>query len=298
MFTPSHRAMVALSLLVVLHAGIHAAPMVEEEHPDVPAYVKALKSANATVRKEVATALGELGARARSAVPALRAALLDSDESVQLAAAQALEKISGPAKKPAPGDAAVKALEARLKALQEELEKNAAELRAANAKLIAGREAERDLNKEVRERELKIKELQAAADQWRDKSIQAALKLRALQERSEALLRQLEEGKSIEFDGKERADRRPPPEDVEGIVKQVDEKAGLCKISIGKEAGLAKGRSLHVYRLSPKPQYLGELRIVDVEAREATAKFTPAQRATTLTPGDIVTSNLEGQRKK
>jgi chromosome segregation ATPase len=89
-------------LAAVLVAGLWlsspgwAEPPTQADDPHVSEYVKALKSKNSTVRKQVIVALGEMGAKARSAVPALREALIDSDEGVQTAAAEALEKIDQP----------------------------------------------------------------------------------------------------------------------------------------------------------------------------------------------------------
>src|SRR5262245_66010290 len=69
-----------------------AAPVPESDESRVADYVKALKSKNAAVRKQGAAALGDMGPKAKAAVPALRAALADPDEGVQAAAAAALEK--------------------------------------------------------------------------------------------------------------------------------------------------------------------------------------------------------------
>jgi HEAT repeat protein len=54
---------------------------------------KGLRHAEPSVRVGAATALGALGASARAAVPALRAALDDPDAGVRDAAAQALKRI-------------------------------------------------------------------------------------------------------------------------------------------------------------------------------------------------------------
>src|SRR3954454_22842262 len=66
-----------------LIGAAHAAPPAEGTDAKISEYVKALKSKNPAVRKQVAVALGEMGDKAKSAVPALREALLDTDEEVQ-----------------------------------------------------------------------------------------------------------------------------------------------------------------------------------------------------------------------
>jgi hypothetical protein len=64
-------------------------------------------------------------------------------------------------------------------------------------------------------------------------------------------------------------------ESVEGLVKAVDEKSGLLTITIGSDAGLAKGDTLEVFRIVPtpgKPKYLGKVSVIEVTASEAVAK--------------------------
>jgi hypothetical protein len=63
----------------------------------------------------------------------------------------------------------------------------------------------------------------------------------------------------------------PPPGKLDGVIKKVDESSGLVTISIGSDAGLAKGHTLEVFRLAPA-KYLGRIRIVDVTATEAVGK--------------------------
>jgi hypothetical protein len=71
----------------------------KEDDARVARYIKELANKDPLVRKQIAHALGALGAKARAAVPALREALLDTDDEVKAAAASALEKIgSGRAK--------------------------------------------------------------------------------------------------------------------------------------------------------------------------------------------------------
>src|SRR5262245_24416190 len=92
----AHVLGLVLAVLVIAPVARAApAPAEDGDAAKVADYVKSLKSKNATVRKQVAVALGEMGSKAKSAVPALREALRDADEGVQAAAAAALEKISG-----------------------------------------------------------------------------------------------------------------------------------------------------------------------------------------------------------
>lgn len=84
----------------------------------------------------------------------------------------------------------------------------------------------------------------------------------------------------------------PPPGEVEGLVKQVDAGSGLVTITVGSDAGLAKGHTLQVYRLQPAPKYLGRVRVLDVKPQEAVVK--PDGKVTEpIRPGDRVASKLQ-----
>jgi hypothetical protein len=87
------------------------------------------------------------------------------------------------------------------------------------------------------------------------------------------------------------SNRNPPP-NVEGMIKEVDDKSGIVTISIGSDAGLAKGHTLEVYRLHPKPVYLGTVTILEVTASEAVAK---AQAKDKIQVGDKVAGNITGK---
>jgi hypothetical protein len=85
-----------------------------------------------------------------------------------------------------------------------------------------------------------------------------------------------------------------PTEDLEGVVKKVDASSGLMTLSIGSDAGLAKGHTLEVFRLTPTPKYLGRIRILEVTATEAVGQ---ADKKMTEKPkaGDRVASRILGQ---
>jgi hypothetical protein len=85
--------------------------------------------------------------------------------------------------------------------------------------------------------------------------------------------------------------RNPPPEDIRGRVKAVADKDGLVTINLGSDSGLARDQTLEVYRLKPRPQYLGLVRIVDVRPSEAIGKLI-APRRTDVRVGDEVASSI------
>jgi len=71
-----------------------------------------------------------------------------------------------------------------------------------------------------------------------------------------------------------KASKNPPPDNIEGMVKVADA-SGLIKISIGSDAGLIKGHTLEVFRLSAiatQSKYLGTVRILEVTPNEAVAQ--------------------------
>jgi hypothetical protein len=243
------------------------------ENDAVADYAKALKSKNAAVRKQVALALGEMGAQARAAVPALRAALLDPDEGVQAAAAAALEKISPAPAKPADPEAARKDPDSR--------------------------QAERDeLARLLREKDARIADLEKRVAAERDRAVAAQVEAATLKRRNEDLAAQVERQEKALARlkvgggaGPAKADaKNPPTEEVEGVVKSVEAGTGLIKLSVGADAGLAKGHTLEVFRLDP-PKYLGTVRLVDVVPSESVAQPV-GKLAAPARPGDRVGSKL------
>jgi hypothetical protein len=293
-----------LAGLLLLPALAWAAPVPEDE---VDGFAKALKSKNPAVRKQAAIALGELGAKAKTAVPALRQALLDADEGVQAAAADALDKVA-PGAAPA-GGAGDKRLKEKMERMQAELreaqaraEQALAESERARAVAEQARAAERRARAVAEDQraqaEKKAEELAKGARQLRDARVAAEIEAKALKDRNERLLRQVEElTKELAKvrGGKEllAPESNPPAEMLEGLVKKVGEE-GLVVIGIGSDAGLQKGHTLEVYRLKPQPKYLGTVRIVDVRPTEAVARPVGKLREP-LQEGDKVASKVTGR---
>jgi hypothetical protein len=156
-----------------------AAPPKEDE-AKVARYVKELTNKDPLVRKQVAHALGAMGARARTAVPALREALLDTDEDVKAAAASALEKIgSGPARDDR--DQLRRALQEAeqqraelakiLEAAKEKLAEQQSRLAEERAQRLEALAAERDRNKELQD---VLKKLEAQRHEARAAAEEAA----------------------------------------------------------------------------------------------------------------------------
>ena len=84
--------------------------------------------------------------------------------------------------------------------------------------------------------------------------------------------------------------KNPPPQQVEGVVKAIDDKSGLVTISVGDDVGLVKGNTLEVYRLKPEAKYVGAIQVIDTKEHEAVAK--PFKVQIVLQVGDKVTSKI------
>jgi hypothetical protein len=87
--------------------------------------------------------------------------------------------------------------------------------------------------------------------------------------------------------------KTPPPEDVQGEVEEVGVD-GLISISIGSDAGLLRGHVLNVFRLTPKPSYLGEIRIIDVTPHKAVGKLLNPEYRKIIKKGDLVANRIVG----
>ena len=88
---------------------------------------------------------------------------------------------------------------------------------------------------------------------------------------------------------------RPPPAYVKGIIEKVERDSGLVQISIGTDAGVGKDNTLEAYRLRPRPEYLGMIRIIDANQHKAVGRLMRVPSATqqpTLREGDEVASTL------
>jgi len=86
----------------------------------------------------------------------------------------------------------------------------------------------------------------------------------------------------------------PPP--VEGQVKKVDKANKTVEISIGSDDGLVPGHELYLYRVSPRPEYLGRLKIMSVDPDQAVAKVIKGTvQSKKIQEGDIVSSTFRAR---
>ncbi|MFM1800847.1 MAG: Chromosome partition protein Smc [Planctomycetota bacterium] len=84
-----------------------------------------------------------------------------------------------------------------------------------------------------------------------------------------------------------------PPE-VEGQVARVDATASRIEISIGSDDGLVNGHELFVYRRTPRPQYIGKIRIIATDPERSVATVIgKTYLGTKVTEGDIVSTTIK-----
>jgi hypothetical protein len=191
--------------------------------------------------------------------------------------------------------------EAALRALKEEAEKMRALLAAAETEVVR-RQADLEklrqaLDQQTAENRALVKEKAALQDQAKAAEIQrkqiqdANLRLeQQLQELSRELARVRRDPGAVPPPG----NRNPPAEQVEGFIKAAPDANGLVRLSIGSDAGLQRGHTLEVFRLSPnQARYLGVLKIVDVSPNEAVAQPVGKLQGP-LQVGDRVASRIPG----
>jgi hypothetical protein len=212
---------------------------------------------------------------------------------------QEMQKTKGEA------DSRVAAVEAQAKSLRDEVEGYTTQLAGA-AKRVTDAEARAAAAETVaKASEVDVARRQADAEKlretlaieinrnttlvrneniMRDRAVAAEIQVKSLTTRLAGLENQLQESTKLVILAKQNAGSgslnrsgsaaNPPPENIEGLVKTTDP-GGLIKLTIGSDAGLAKGHTLEVYRLSSiqsQNKYLGRVRILEVTPHEAVAQ--------------------------
>ena len=88
-----------------------------------------------------------------------------------------------------------------------------------------------------------------------------------------------------------------PPPDVEGVITRVQGDGKRVEISIGSDDGLIVGHELSVYRLKPKVDYIGKIRIILVEPDKAVGEVVGGKTylGKKLEEGDNVTATIRAR---
>jgi hypothetical protein len=179
------------------------------------------------------------------------------------------------------------ALDAALKELEQR--------RGENTKYLA----------EIKDKNLQVAQIQADNTKLKNETIQAKLAAASAMDRLQGLevqyrqvykelekTRELAAGKAAASTGGDQGlALSPPPQDVEGLVDQVSAKDKLVSITIGSDAGIARGHTLEVFRLKPEPEWVGIIKIEQVEPKRAVGKIV-RQRVPVQTQDRVASSVL------
>jgi hypothetical protein len=86
------------------------------------------------------------------------------------------------------------------------------------------------------------------------------------------------------------------PPTVTGKINRIDPTNRYYEISIGSDDGLVVGHELYLYRISPRPEYLGKVIIISVDPDQAVAKVVgKTYMGKKIKEGDIVSSTVKPQ---
>jgi hypothetical protein len=140
------------------------------------------------------------------------------------------------------------------------------------------------------------------AHQYADKIVNLEQQSRAMTEKHNkllndyAILQKFIRVKGFDSDPKEVAGLAEPAPIVNGMVLST-KKGGrngsdLIEISLGSDAGLAKGHELFVYRPDGKGKYLGKIRLDYVDYRTAVGIVVQSTKNGQIQVGDNVTTKL------
>jgi hypothetical protein len=195
--------------------------------------------------------------------------------------------------------------ETQYQALEQRTQLSGTDLAAATEELNR-RKAEIDnLKQVVTSLNDKVVKLEGLNKELRDEAVGARITANSEHERSTRLLAELE---TISKEAERRSASgtsssgggtaaRPPQEDVEGVVTEIDARSGLVTVSIGSDHGLAKGNTLEVFRLKPRPEYVGMITILDTHFHESVARPVAPLRAGQIQKGDMVASRIQTSRR-
>jgi len=146
----------------------------------------------------------------------------------------------------------------------------------------------------------RIRDLEKQLAKTRDQFVTADLNNKALKERMDSVLASNEELNrrldQLQRGGGSTSARigTVPPDQVRGTVKSVD--GNLVTVSVGTDAGVNKDNILYVFRLTPTPEYLGELQILTATPFEAVGRLRPSRRSVNVKVGDEVGSRILGSK--
>jgi len=82
------------------------------------------------------------------------------------------------------------------------------------------------------------------------------------------------------------------PPSVEGEVARVDDNKSV-ELTIGSDDGLVPGHELYLYRIKPRPEFLGRIKIISVDPDQSVGRIIGATiQGKKIKEGDIVSSTI------
>lgn len=159
------------------------------------------------------------------------------------------------------------------------------------------------LRDDLQKREAEIADVRADITRARNQAIQSDVAAKSFKDRLEQLertyqelVRTVETRDAVAAGPKGKAEERltlkPPAEEVKGLVRGVSGDGNLIEITIGSDDGIGLNNTLEVYRLQPKPEYLGVIRIIDVRPDRAVGKVETKQYRGKIKANDVVSSKI------
>lgn len=206
-----------------------------------------------------------------------------------------------------------KTLENRLSTLQDDNTRNQAQITAVRQELAVAQQSAKATLAEVEARRQQTMELRKQKSAVELQANEFKLHQTELTDKIRELERQMETATKNNTDLRERVAKfstllkknglsddisqikgleSPPP--VVGEVKRVDAKNQRLEVTIGSDDGLVIGHELYLFRVSPRPEFLGRVSIVDVDPDQAVARVIGhTYLGKKIKEGDIVSSTIK-----
>jgi hypothetical protein len=151
-------------------------------------------------------------------------------------------------------------------------------------------------------REEQIPTLKKEIESLRQLLIAEQLKARALQDRNDAVVRQLEEVNKQLTQIQAKTPAKPvslvkskPAIDLNGKVTEIDASRQLLVVNLGSDSGLKPGDTLELYRIAADPKaslYLGQVTVLKTTETSSVGRYTSVQPERLPQLNDTVSTNL------
>jgi hypothetical protein len=209
-------------------------------------------------------------------------------------------------------DQIAKGLQNRLSSLEDENKRNLDQITAVRGQLVTAQMTAKTTMEEVEAKRQETTLLRGQKSAVEKQANEFKLNQAELIDRIRELERQMETATKNNADLRERVGKfsallrsnglsddisqikgleSPPP--VTGKVKRVDPTNRRIEMTIGSDDGLVIGHELNIYRLDPRPEYVGKVKIVEVDPDQAVASVVGrTYQGKKIKEGDIVSSTL------